>query len=83
MNRVEVNEDVTVYRIDNCMYGNPRYLIHFLTLGLSKYESSKLTRSLGLKKYRGKAFGGGFVFTSYNVGHEVLKMIEAVENVQE
>jgi hypothetical protein len=70
------NGEVDVYRIDNDVNGNPRYIIHYLTLGLDNYEATDKTRALGLSKYRGKQFGGGFVFQSYNIEQDVKDFIE-------
>jgi len=47
--------------------GNPLYFVHYLDLGLDKYESTKLTRKAGLRKFTGKEYGGGFTFQSYNI----------------
>ncbi len=58
---------VDVYRTTNDINGNPRYIVHYLALGLPDYVSTEKTSKAGLKKYRGRDFGGGFVFTSYNV----------------
>lgn len=80
-NGFNVNVDgreVRFYRINNDVYGNPRYLVHYLDLGLKEYES--LT-DFGLKKYRGKDFGGGLVFSSYSleqeINHQFRKLKEA------
>lgn len=67
----EGTQEISVYRIDNDVNGNPRYLVHFLSLGLEDYVSTKLTRQAGLKIYRGKQFGGGFVFQSYNINQSM------------
>lgn len=63
----KTGKKVSFYRTTNDYYGNPRYIVHFLDLGLNRHESNNLTRRAGLKKYSGKSFGGGFVFQSYNV----------------
>lgn len=55
------------WAIDNDVNGNPRYLVHFLQLGLKSFNGTKETRAVGLKVYKGKMFGGGFVFTSYSL----------------
>lgn len=72
-------EELTVYRIDNDYNGNPRYVIHFLSLGLKDYESTKLTRKAGLKIYRAKWFGGGFVIQSYSIERDVERAIEIIK----
>lgn len=65
-NNIKVG-DYTFNRIDNDTNGNPRYVVHWLNLGLNDYEATPLTRKAGLSKYRAKWYGGGFVFTSYNL----------------
>lgn len=52
-------------RIKNDVNGNPRYLVSWLALGLSGYNDG--LSQFGLYKYRGKDFGGGYVFQSYNL----------------
>ena len=61
-------------RVNNDVYGNPRYVTHFLSLlneeeqTLSNYNLAvKRANKLGGKKYRGSDFGGGIVFQSYNL----------------
>lgn len=53
--------------------GNPRYVVHFLSLGLTEYpnKTPKTISQLGLTKYRGKDFGGGYVFQSYSVENDL------------
>jgi hypothetical protein len=65
-------------RINNDVNGNPRYVVHFYDIlndgegkGLDvfqKYEIAvKKARKVGGKMYRGKDFGGGIVFQSYDI----------------
>ena len=78
-------------RVKNDVYGNPRYVTHFLNCvsekeqkqfendGLKRINNAYLftvnkMRKLGGKKYRGKDFGGGIVFQSYNL-HELANEI--------
>jgi hypothetical protein len=62
---VKVNgEEIPYYRIDNDLNGNPRYVTHFLDLGIKPNDYGKVP---GLSKYRGKWFGGGYVIQSYNL----------------
>ena len=80
-----------LYRVKHDMYGNPRVVVHFLNL-ISNKESDKLTLDakyslaylralkLGGKKYRGKDFGGGFVFQSYN-DDELVKNINELTKI--
>jgi hypothetical protein len=80
---IEVNgNEIEIYRVNNCVNGNPRYVIHWLTLGLDDYASSQLTRSLGLSLYRAKWFGGGLVFSSYSIERDVAEMIQRIKEGQ-
>lgn len=69
-------------KIKHDINGNPRYVIHFselLTLdefdsfsGVDKITQAynlaiKKAKKLGGKAYRGKDFGGGIVFQSFNI----------------
>lgn len=73
---VNVNgQEIKVVRIDNDVNGNPRYLVHFLSLGLKEYRSSVLTKKAGLKIYRSKKVGGCFVFQSYDVKSDLEYML--------
>ncbi len=63
-------------RIKNDINGNPRYVTHFLNIPiegegltvLHKYKMAvKKANKIGGKKYDTKAFGGGIVFTTYNI----------------
>ena len=57
-----INGDITVWSIDNDSNGNPRFVVHYLSLGLDDYISIS---KFGLDKYRAKWFGGGYVFSYY------------------
>lgn len=72
-------EQVKVYRIDNDVNGNPRYVIHFLDLGLKEYAANDLTRKAGLKIYRAKWFGGGFVTQSYNIEYDIQNAVNIIK----
>lgn len=55
----------TWYRTNRDVNGNPRYIIHYKDLGLKNWEATKKTRNAGLRLYRGKDFGGGFVMQTH------------------
>lgn len=62
--------------------GNPRYVIAFYRLGFSAsptgyLDALALARPFGGKRYRGKDFGGGIVFTSYALRVEVVDPLNA------
>jgi hypothetical protein len=70
-------EKIDFTRINNDVFGNPRYVVHFIDflnneeksfLPFSKkYEYAlKKAKLLGGKKYDNKQYGGGVVFQSYN-----------------
>ena len=71
-------------RINNDINGNPRYVVHFLNF-ITDQESQGLTldqkynlavkkaKKIGGKIYRGKSFGGGIVFQSYNIQETINK----------
>ena len=72
-------------RINNDVNGNPRYVVHFYDLltdieGLNlsileRYELAlQKARKVGGKIYRGKDFGGGIVFQSYNILETINKV---------
>jgi len=78
-------------RMNNDVNGNPRYCIHFLALNTpaenADYSGDFITRKynlalararkLGGKKYHNKQFGGGIVFTTYNL-RELCEQINAI-----
>lgn len=64
-------------RVKADTYGNPRYVWHYLDMltdvergirhGLTGCEIAvKRARKIGGKRYRGRDFGGGIVFTTYS-----------------
>ena len=69
-------KEIQLHKVNNCVNGNPRYVVSFMALGLPTYESTKKTREAGLKIYRGRDFGGGFVFTSYNTEYDLERILE-------
>ena len=63
-------------RINNDTAGNPRYVVHFLALvkpddtgDVSELYRIALSRARALhgKKYHNRQFGGGIVFSTYNL----------------
>lgn len=72
--------DVEVYRVNNNVNGNPRYVISWLSLGLDNYQATDKTRKAGLSIYRGKQFGGGFVFQSYNLDSSLDYIFETLKD---
>lgn len=54
-------------RVNNCINGNPRYVLHYLALNTDYYTALNLALECGGKAYKGKDYGGGFVFSTYNL----------------
>jgi hypothetical protein len=76
-------------KINNDVNGNPRFVVHFHAIlnqgereGLSVLESFDLAvkkaRKVGGKVYKGKDFGGGIVFQSYNILETINKAKGAI-----
>lgn len=87
-------EDITFYRANRDMYGNPRIIVHFFAFltdseldndSLSIDERYKIAKKrankIGFAKYRGKDFGGGFVCQCYNETELKKEIVELVNNI--
>ena len=80
------NKEIEVFRIPNDVNGNPRYVVHFMDLGIKLTDYDNINKLYGFKKYRAQWFGGGVVFQSYNIADTLeyaldkVKEIEAVKN---
>jgi hypothetical protein len=70
------NDEITVYDVGHDVNGNPRFVVHFLPLGIELKDYGRIP---GLRKYRAKWFGGGYVFQSYNVKNDLEWMIDHVK----
>jgi len=86
---------IQLKRVNRDINGNPRYVTHFSELltqnefdsftGLDKINQAyklaiKKAKKIGGKAYRGKDFGGGIVFQSFNI-ERTIKDIKGVKNV--
>ena len=83
------SEDFT--RANNDINGNPRYICHFLALNTpaenADFSGDFITRKynlaldrarkLGGKKFRNKQYGGGIIFTTYNL-RELCEQINSL-----
>jgi hypothetical protein len=73
LNKAYLNDELTdelgydLFKVNNDINGNPRYVIHFLAFANEYDEAHVIAKSIGFQKYRGKDFGGGFVGQSYSV----------------
>ncbi len=87
--QITVNgKEITVYKINHDVNGNPRYVVHFLNL-ITEEDTAEMDKrsykygferidaeynraharalAVGGRKYTANWFGGGFVFSSYNI----------------
>ena len=62
--------------INNDANGNPRYVVHYLSIALTYDAAVEKARKIGGKKYNTKWFGGGIVFQSYNVDQYLTQIID-------
>ena len=84
-----------VMRVNNDVNGNPRYVVHFLhfltdkerdaipAMGAVSYGRAikRANAWIGGERYRAKSYGGGIVFSSYNVESECSHVNEALEKL--
>lgn len=68
--------EIPLYRTTNDINGNPRYVVHFLSFAPTMGEALVKIRKIGGRRYRGKKFGGGLVFSSYSVESELEFALE-------
>lgn len=75
---INVNgEEIAYHKIDNDRNGNPRYVVHFLSLNVKPEDYGKIR---GLKKYKAKWFRGGYVIQSYNLEQDLQYYLNLVSN---
>jgi hypothetical protein len=58
--------DIQLTKIKRDSNGNPRYVVHFLSIANSYPKAVKLANKIGGRKYHTKGYGGGIVFQSFN-----------------
>ena len=67
---------VKYWRIKNDNNGNPRYVVHFSAIDANSEEALVKAQKIGGKAFKAKWFGGGLVFKSYNLSHELSLIID-------
>lgn len=75
-------QEIAVWRISNDTSGNPRYVIHFLSVADTYDQAIKIAKTIGGKRYTAKWFGGGIVFSSYNVQHCLERLMQFAQDSQ-
>lgn len=71
--------ELEAVKINHDINGNPRYYI-----GASNFRDidGNFIRPVYAKKYRGKKFGAGWIFQSYNLNYSLLKSIYCTKNLK-
>jgi len=82
---VTVNgEKSRVWQIDNDINGNERYVVHFCTMDvslndyMSRMGKDRKATKAGLKVYRAKWFGGGYVFQANDLEGKLNAMYNEI-----
>ena len=75
-------EEIRVFKVDHDIYGNPRYVVHFLSLDIDIDDYDNVNKLYGFKRYKARWFGGGIVFQSYNIEWDLKYMINEVKRVK-
>lgn len=66
-------------RIDNDVYGNPAW---YVPIFMFNDEQGKWYRPFNANKYRGKRYGSGWRFQSYNLRRSIERAIEEKFDIQ-
>ena len=74
--------DITAFKINNDTSGNPRYIVHFLALGIELKDYKNINSLYGFNKYRAKWFGGGVVFKSYDIEETLEYALNKVKEAE-
>lgn len=88
-NTITIHDNTVEYiRLDNDINGNPRYYIGLTSIMQFMPDLPTVNdyiRTIQKKKrycsvYRGKRYGHGYVFQSYNLQHDLTKEIENINS---
>jgi hypothetical protein len=60
--------------VKNDVNGNPRYVLHFLNVADTYSEALFIAKKLGGKKFHNKQYGGGIVFSTYNLDNLINQL---------
>lgn len=67
-------------RISNDINGNPRYVIHYLSVSDNYDKAVKIANKIGGKKFHNKQYGGGIAFQSYNIDDTAKKLQNLIDS---
>lgn len=73
-------QEIEYIRVNSDVNGNPRFVCHFLNLSDNYERAIKLANKLGGRKFHNKQYGGGLVFSSYNLENLTKQINELKEN---
>ena len=68
--------EVTVNQVTNDASGNPRYVIHYLNIADTYDKALDLIRGIGGRSYTAKCYGGGLIFSTYNLEKTLEELLE-------
>lgn len=72
---------VDIDRVNNDLYGNPRYVMHFTNIDSDYSTALYIAKTaIGGKKYHNKSYGGGIVWQSYNIGSDINALNSEIIN---
>ena len=74
-------KEITLHQVNNDAYGNPRFVIHYLDVANTYNEALKLIRKIGGKMYTAKWYGGGLVFSSYNLKDTLEHLLKLADKL--
>lgn len=60
--------------VNNDTYGNPRYVLHYLNIADNYNEALYIAKQFGGRKFHNKQYGGGIVFSTYNLESLITKL---------
>ena len=79
-------------RVNSDVNGNPRFVIHFLDCCPKSWvgdiseryaRTCKLMNTIGGRKFHNKQYGGGIVFSSYNLTDTERSINEVIEEEED
>lgn len=71
---METQTEINFKRINSDIYGNSRYVCHYLNLSENYQTALKIAHKIGGRKFNNKQYGGGIAF--YGNPIEIEKKIK-------
>lgn len=76
---VSREREIEFTQINNDGMGNPRHVVHFLELDDNYNRAIRKSKAFGGRRYNTKGYGGGIVFSSYNL-QKVRELIKELKD---